>query len=46
MYNVQVRGGYVLHVGKLDGSVKVGDQLKLYIDEVRVMFRSLGYVLS
>lgn len=23
--NVQVRGGYVLHVGRIEGSLKVGD---------------------
>ncbi|XP_070574110.1 alanine--tRNA ligase, cytoplasmic-like [Ptychodera flava] len=38
--NVQVKGGYVLHVGKLsavdsEGKLKVGDKLKLCIDEVR-----------
>ncbi|GAV04904.1 hypothetical protein RvY_15107 [Ramazzottius varieornatus] len=33
--NVQVRGGYVLHTGHLDGVLKVGDKLKLFIDENR-----------
>ncbi|XP_055352983.1 alanine--tRNA ligase, cytoplasmic-like [Paramacrobiotus metropolitanus] len=33
--NVQVRGGYVLHTGKLDGVLKVGDKVKLFIDEER-----------
>ncbi|XP_075016993.1 alanine--tRNA ligase, cytoplasmic [Calonectris borealis] len=33
--NVQVRGGYVLHVGTLYGSLKVGDQVHLFIDETR-----------
>lgn len=32
--NVQVRGGYVLHIGTLYGSLKVGDQVHLTIDEV------------
>ena len=32
--NVQVRGGYVLHIGTLYGSLKVGDQVHLSIDEV------------
>lgn len=32
--NVQVRGGYVLHIGTLYGSLKVGDQVQLSIDEV------------
>ncbi|KFV11837.1 Alanine--tRNA ligase, cytoplasmic, partial [Pterocles gutturalis] len=33
--NVQVRGGYVLHIGTLYGSLKVGDQVHLTIDETR-----------
>ncbi|ELW59426.1 alanine--tRNA ligase, cytoplasmic [Tupaia chinensis] len=32
--NVQVRGGYVLHVGTIYGHLKVGDQVRLFIDEV------------
>ena len=34
LVDVQVRGGYVLHVGNLEGTVKIGDTLKIYIDEV------------
>uniref|UniRef100_F6QJF8 Alanine--tRNA ligase n=1 Tax=Bos taurus TaxID=9913 RepID=F6QJF8_BOVIN len=33
--NTQVRGGYVLHIGTLYGSLKVGDQVRLFIDEPR-----------
>ncbi|OQV23471.1 Alanine--tRNA ligase, cytoplasmic [Hypsibius exemplaris] len=33
--NVQVRGGYIIHTGKLDGALKVGDKLNLFIDETR-----------
>ncbi|XP_053126698.1 alanine--tRNA ligase, cytoplasmic [Hemicordylus capensis] len=33
--NVQVRGGYVLHVGTVYGSLKVGDAVKLFVDEPR-----------
>ncbi|NXX97669.1 SYAC protein, partial [Centropus bengalensis] len=33
--NVQVRGGYVLHIGTLYGNLKVGDQVLLSIDETR-----------
>ncbi|KAM4720737.1 alanine--tRNA ligase, cytoplasmic [Rhinophrynus dorsalis] len=33
--NTQVRGGYVLHVGTLYGNLKVGDHVRLYIDEPR-----------
>ncbi|KFV69693.1 Alanine--tRNA ligase, cytoplasmic, partial [Dryobates pubescens] len=31
--NVQVRGGYVLHTGTLYGSLRVGDEVQLCIDE-------------
>ncbi|XP_013389030.1 alanine--tRNA ligase, cytoplasmic [Lingula anatina] len=33
--NVQVRGGYVLHIGSVEGTLKVGDSVKLAIDEGR-----------
>ncbi|KAI4880840.1 hypothetical protein NFI96_010999, partial [Prochilodus magdalenae] len=33
--NTQVRGGYVLHVGTVYGTLKVGDRLTLHIDEAR-----------
>lgn len=33
--NVQVKGGYVLHTGKVDGTLKVGDKVSLHIDEDR-----------
>lgn len=38
--NTQVRGGYVLHVGTVYGTLKVGDRVTLHVDEVRasVMF--------
>lgn len=32
--NTQVRGGYVLHIGTIYGNLKVGDQVRLFIDEV------------
>ncbi|XP_067905904.1 alanine--tRNA ligase, cytoplasmic [Heterodontus francisci] len=31
--NVQVRGGYVLHIGTVYGHLKVGDRVRLFIDE-------------
>ncbi|KAF3817658.1 hypothetical protein GH733_012945 [Mirounga leonina] len=31
--NAQVRGGYVLHIGTIYGSLRVGDQVWLFIDE-------------
>uniref|UniRef100_A0A9L0IYF1 Alanine--tRNA ligase n=1 Tax=Equus asinus TaxID=9793 RepID=A0A9L0IYF1_EQUAS len=33
--NAQVRGGYVLHIGTIYGNLKVGDQVRLFIDEPR-----------
>uniref|UniRef100_A0A8C7APE7 alanine--tRNA ligase n=1 Tax=Neovison vison TaxID=452646 RepID=A0A8C7APE7_NEOVI len=33
--NAQVRGGYVLHIGTIYGSLRVGDQVRLFIDEPR-----------
>lgn len=32
MKNVQVKGGYVLHTGVMEGTLKVGDTVKLHID--------------
>ncbi|XP_064641704.1 alanine--tRNA ligase, cytoplasmic-like isoform X2 [Lineus longissimus] len=33
--NVQVRGGYVLHIGTVEGTLKVGDEVLLTIDGTR-----------
>ncbi|KAK6185433.1 hypothetical protein SNE40_007670 [Patella caerulea] len=33
--NVQVRGGYVLHIGTVEGVLNVGDKVKLSVDEER-----------
>ncbi|GAB6030509.1 hypothetical protein CHUAL_007371 [Chamberlinius hualienensis] len=33
--NVQVKGGYVMHLGSLEGLIKVGDKVQLNIDEER-----------
>uniref|UniRef100_A0A8D8ZX88 Alanine--tRNA ligase n=1 Tax=Cacopsylla melanoneura TaxID=428564 RepID=A0A8D8ZX88_9HEMI len=33
--NVQVKAGYVLHRGKVEGVLRVGDKLKLHIDTAR-----------
>lgn len=33
--NVQVHGGYILHVGTIEGTLRVGDQLKCQIDDER-----------
>lgn len=33
--NVQVKGGYILHIGKVEGVLKIGDKLLLQIDTER-----------
>lgn len=33
--NTQVRGGYVLHIGTVYGTLKVGDRVTLHLDEAR-----------
>lgn len=33
--NTQVRGGYVLHIGVIEGTLRVGDRMKLFVDESR-----------
>ncbi|XP_020369373.1 alanine--tRNA ligase, cytoplasmic isoform X1 [Rhincodon typus] len=33
--NVQVRGGYVLHIGTVYGQLKVGDKVRLFVDEAK-----------
>ena len=33
--NVQVRGGYILHSGTVEGDLKVGDKVISQIDEIR-----------
>lgn len=47
MKNTQVRGGYVLHVGTVYGTLKVGDHVTLNIDEVRISMIDIfsGYFL-
>ena len=37
MKDVQVRGGYVLHIGTIGGKLRVGDKMKLFVDEVRLI---------
>ena len=36
--DVQVHGGYVLHLGNLEGNLKVGDQVVCGIDEVGIYY--------
>ncbi|KAI0228591.1 Alanine--tRNA ligase, cytoplasmic [Lamellibrachia satsuma] len=33
--NVQVRGGYVLHIGSIEGTLRIGDTMKLFVDQSR-----------
>nr|XP_023020343.1 alanine--tRNA ligase, cytoplasmic [Leptinotarsa decemlineata] len=33
--NVQVRGGYIVHIGNLEGTLKKGDKVSLHIDASR-----------
>ncbi|KAH0812847.1 hypothetical protein GEV33_009946 [Tenebrio molitor] len=33
--NVQVRGGYVIHIGSLEGTLKKGDKVSLFVDTSR-----------
>ena len=35
MNNVQVRAGYILHIGNVEGTLRVGDQVKCCVDDVR-----------
>ena len=43
MKDTQVRGGYVLHVGSVEGCLKVGDKVTCTIDGVSEMW-SCDYV--
>ena len=40
MKNVQVRGGYVLHIGNIEGTLQVGDKVKLFVDQVNLLLLS------
>nr|CAD7429496.1 unnamed protein product [Timema monikensis] len=35
VHNVQVRGGYVLHIGSIEGTLRQGDELVLQLDSAR-----------
>ena len=37
MKNVQVRAGYVLHIGNIEGTLKVGDKVNLSVDGVSMI---------
>lgn len=44
--DVQVRGGYVLHIGSLNGRLKVGDTVNLIIDGVSCFLELFCWVAS
>lgn len=33
--DVQVKGGYIIHMGCVEGTIRVGDRMNLLIDTVR-----------
>ncbi len=35
--NVQMRGGFIIHMGEVEGTIRVGDTLRLFVDEVRLI---------
>lgn len=45
MRDVQVRGGYVLHIGTVEGCLKVGDRVLCTIDGVREKSHSIMYIV-
>jgi alanyl-tRNA synthetase len=38
--NVQVRGGFILHMGTIEGTLKVGDTVNLQVSIIRICFIS------
>ena len=44
--NVQVSGGYILHVGSIEGHLRVGDRVTLHIDEVSLLIHAAGQSIS
>ena len=44
--NVQVRGGYILHIGSVEGSIKVGDKVRCQVDHVSItVYRDNLYIV-
>ena len=35
--DVQVKGGYVVHMGSVEGTIRIGDQLNLLVDTVSAL---------
>ena len=44
--NVQVRGGYILHIGVIEGVLRVGDTVRLLLDEVWLPYSTAQLVYS
>ena len=42
--NVQVRGGYILHIGVIEGVLRVGDTVRLTLDEVQLAYSTAQLV--
>lgn len=35
--DVQVKGGYVVHMGSVEGTIRIGDQVNLLVDTVSAL---------
>ena len=35
--DVQVKGGYIVHMGSIEGTIRIGDQLNLLVDTVSAL---------
>lgn len=38
--DVQVKGGYIVHMGIVEGTIKVGDKMNLLVDTVSLLIMS------
>lgn len=43
--NTQVRGGYVILIGEVEGTIRVGDQVRQIVDEVRTQCASTTLII-
>lgn len=40
--DVQVKGGYIVHMGSVEGTIRVGDKMNLLVDTVStIMYNSM-----
>ena len=44
--DVQVKGGYIIHMGSVEGTIRVGDKLNLLIDIVSTLMcnRDISFI--